>query len=155
MRFNPPLFIGTIALFFAIVAAVLFGYLLSQFIQGLLPVDVLTFLITLFLLVSIVLLIYGLFLLVKKQQSPPSPRSIADDDPFELPLEAPFVRRRRLAKPLQTLAAGELQSRLIGMLAGDRAAAERLVDEVKRNFPSMPENWYWEKAIQDLERDRR
>lgn len=154
MRPNRPILIGTLILFVAVFAAVTLGYLLSHLIRGFLPVDALTFLITLFLLVAIAMLIYGLFLLVRRQQSPPSPRNLPPE-PIELPVEAPFIRRRRkLPQPSQSIADSELQSRLIGMLAGDRAAAERLVTRIKQNHPDMPENWYWQRAIKDVERDR-
>jgi hypothetical protein len=37
------------------------------------------------------------------------------------------------------------------MLAGDRAAAERLVDRAKLNYPGRSEDWYWQRVIDDLE----
>jgi len=154
MKFNLPIFIGTLILFGAIIAAYLLGYMLSQLIRGFLPVDVLTFSITLFLFVAIAILIYVLLELVKKQQSPPLPRETSPQ-PIEKSLEEPFVRRRRVIPPNRCLADSELQNKLIQMLSGDRAAAERLVDRVRTNHPSRTENWYWQRAIDDLERDRR
>ncbi|HEY9608331.1 hypothetical protein [Allocoleopsis sp.] len=155
MRFNRLIFIGTLILFIALLAAGLLGYLVPQFIRGLLPVNVFTFLITLFLIVAIALLIYGLFLLVRKQQSPPRPRDTDSDEPLELPVEAPFIRRRRVQRqPIQNSDDRELQYRLINMLAGDAAAAERLVAKIRQNHPGMPEDWYWQRAIKDVERDR-
>ena len=153
MRFNRLLFSGTLILFIAIFAAVTLGYLLSHFMRGFLPVDGFTFLITLFLLVAIALLIYGLYLLIRKQQSPPPPRRTSAE-PNMLPLEAPFIRRRRVSQPLAKPTDSELQQRLISMLAGDRAAAERLVDRIRQNHPGMLENWYWHRAINDVQRDR-
>jgi branched-subunit amino acid permease len=153
MRFNLTIFLGTLILFAAIIAAGVLGYFLSQFIQGLLPVDSFTVLVTLFLLFTIVVAIYGLFLL-SRQQSPSASVS-SPPEPIELPVEIPFVRRKIRRQPRHYHFDSELESRLIRMLDGDRAAAERLVNEVKQNFPWMPENWYWEKAIEDLERDRR
>lgn len=185
MRFNLPIAIGTLILFVAIVAAALLGYLLSQLIRGFLPVDALTFSLTLFLLVMVVGLIYVLLELVRRQQLPPAPqvakfepieRSLEEPivrhrevisqppdsefgtalDPIERSLEEPMVRQREVPfQPSQNLSNSELQSRLINMLGGDRAAAERLVSDAKQSHPGMPENWYWERAIEDLERDRR
>lgn len=154
MRFNLTIVLGALLLLAAIIAAGVFGYFLSQFIQGFLPVDQFTVLVTLFLLFTIVVTIYGLFLLFWKQQSQPASVS-SPPEPIELPVEAPFVRRKILRHPRHHYADSELESRLIRMLDGDYAAAERLVNEVRQNFPWMPENWYWEKAIEDLERDRR
>ncbi|BAY77945.1 hypothetical protein NIES25_44150 [Nostoc linckia NIES-25] len=48
-----------------------------------------------------------------------------------------------------------LESRLLTMLAGDRAACYRLVEATRRKYPGKPEVWYWEKTIQDLNHDRR
>ncbi len=155
MRLNPPIFFGTLILFAALVAAGIFGYLLSQLIRGFLSLDGFTVLVTLFLLAAIVLLIYALVWLVKRQQSPPVPRS-TESEPIELPVEAPFVRRRRKPRhPSQSLPDSELQDRLIRMLGGDRITAEGLVYQVKQNHPGRPEDWYWHKAIEDLERNHR
>lgn len=156
MSFNRLILIGTLILFVAIVAAGLLGYLLPQFIRGFLPVDAFTALITLFLLVAIGLLIYGLFLLIKKQRRQPSSSSQnLPSEPLELPVEAPFIRRRRTKSPLnQSTVDSALQRRLINLLAGDEAAAERLVNRIRQNHPGMPENWYWQRAIEDTKRDR-
>lgn len=156
MSFNRLILIGTLILFVAIVAAGLLGYLLPQFLRGFLPVDAFTFLITLFLVVAIGLLIYGLFLLIKKQRRQPSSSSQnLPSEPLELPVEAPFIRRRRAKSPLnQNTVDSALQRRLINLLAGDEAAAERLVNRIRQNHPGMPENWYWQRAIEDTKRDR-
>ncbi|MBD1890025.1 hypothetical protein [Coleofasciculus sp. FACHB-SPT9] len=47
------------------------------------------------------------------------------------------------------------QNKLLRLLSGDRAAAMRLVERLKQRHPGKSEEWYWEKAIEDLERDRR
>lgn len=156
MSFNRLILIGTLILFVAIVAAGLLGYLLPQFLRGFLPVDAFTFLITLFLVVAIGLLIYGLFLLIKKQRRQPSSSSQnLPSEPLELPVEAPFIRRRRTKSPLnQSTVDSALQRRLINLLADDEAAAERLVNRIRQNHPGMPENWYWQRAIEDTKRDR-
>lgn len=39
-------------------------------------------------------------------------------------------------------------------IAGNAEVAERLVSNLRAKHPDRPENWYWEKAIFDLERDR-
>lgn len=151
MRFNLAIVLGALLLLVAIIAAGGFGYLLSQFIQGLLPVDQFTILVTVFLLVTVAILIYGMFLLLRRQQSQPASAS-SPPEQLELPVEVPFVRRKTLRQPRHNQVDRELESRLISMLDGDRAAAERLVNQVRQNYPWMPENWYWEKAIEDLER---
>ena len=43
---------------------------------------------------------------------------------------------------------------LIRMLNGDRKTAYRLAASTQTKFPGRTEQWYWEKAIADLERDR-
>lgn len=156
MNFNRLILLGTLILFVALCAAGFLGYLLSQFIRGFLPVDAFTFLITLFLVVAIAMLIYGLFLLIKGQQRQPSSSSRnVPPEPLELPVEAPFIRRRRTKSSLsQSSVDRELQHRLINLLAGDDAAAKRLVNRIRQNHPGMPENWYWQRALEDVERDR-
>jgi hypothetical protein len=44
--------------------------------------------------------------------------------------------------------------RLIARLSGDTVAAERLIQQAKETYPGMPENWYCERVLDDLERDR-
>lgn len=48
-----------------------------------------------------------------------------------------------------------LETRLVFLLQNDAQAAHRLVGSARRRHPGRHENWYWEKAIADLERDRR
>lgn len=52
------------------------------------------------------------------------------------------------------LASPKLRKQLLTLLHNDRAAADRLVTQVKRNHPDRSINWAAEKAIYDLERDR-
>ena len=64
-------------------------------------------------------------------------------------------QRRRLPNLSQTkLPGSRAQKQLIKYLNGDRQAALRLVSYLKKSNPGEPEEWYWEKALYDLERDR-
>lgn len=47
------------------------------------------------------------------------------------------------------------QQRLMRLVNGNRAVAARLVDRVRSQNPDRSEQWCWEKAIYDIERDRR
>lgn len=47
------------------------------------------------------------------------------------------------------------QDRLYNLMYGDIEASHRLVQMAKRKKPGMSEQWYWEKAIDDLMSDRR
>jgi hypothetical protein len=96
MKFNPPIFVASIVFFVALIAAALFGYLLSQFIRGFLPLDVLTFLVTLFLLAVTVLLIYILLRFIRKQRAPSLSRTVDLTEPMERSLEEPFFRQPRV-----------------------------------------------------------
>lgn len=49
----------------------------------------------------------------------------------------------------------QLERKLINLLNGNRSAAERLLEQTRYKHPGHSENWYWEKVIYDLERDRR
>ena len=47
------------------------------------------------------------------------------------------------------------QSRLYALVSGDKALANRLVEQARSLNPTKSEQWLWEKVIVDLERDRR
>lgn len=47
-----------------------------------------------------------------------------------------------------------VQRRLLRLVGDDRKIAAGLVERLRQRYPGMPEDWYWEKAIYDLERDR-
>ncbi len=47
------------------------------------------------------------------------------------------------------------QKQLIAMVGGDRRTVNRLLQDLRLRHPGESETWYWEKAIFDLERDRR
>lgn len=49
---------------------------------------------------------------------------------------------------------GSNQRRLIRLLNGDHRTAQRLLNQARLRYPNHDENWYWEKVIFDLERDR-
>lgn len=48
----------------------------------------------------------------------------------------------------------ELQQRLLALVGGNIAIAQRLIDIAKQEQPNMPEVWYWQKVVFDLESDR-
>lgn len=47
------------------------------------------------------------------------------------------------------------RKQLLGLVGGNAAVAQRLVNDVSDRNPGRPEQWCWEKAIYDIERDRR
>jgi hypothetical protein len=49
----------------------------------------------------------------------------------------------------------QLQHQLIEMLRGDIGTAKRLLKQQRQMNPGKSDNWYLEKVIYDLERDRR
>lgn len=55
--------------------------------------------------------------------------------------------KARLSNPV-------LQAELIRLLHGDRAAAERLLHQAQIKYPGKSVDWYFEKVIGDLKRDR-
>ncbi|MGB3765303.1 MAG: hypothetical protein WA947_01995 [Phormidesmis sp.] len=44
---------------------------------------------------------------------------------------------------------------LLGLVGGNATVAERLVSDLQAHNPGRSEQWCWEKAIYDIERDRR
>ena len=128
--------IVVVATVILLITGILLGYVLSQLVLGFLTLNLLTFLGTFSLIVIFGTLYYVLFWEFRRQQSPS--------------LSA-RIRTQTQEREPDT----HLQSKLIAMLAGDTPAAERLIDQAKQDYPGMPENWYWERTIADLERDRR
>ncbi|MUG92648.1 ABC transporter permease [Scytonema sp. UIC 10036] len=125
-----------------LITGVLLGYVLSQLVLGFLPLNLFTFLGTFSLIVIFGTLYYVLFWEFRRQQSPSSrPSSSSGSKP------QPQSDER--------IPDDSLKNKLISLLSGDISTAERLVEQAKQDFPGMPENWYWEKTIADLERDRR
>jgi len=47
-----------------------------------------------------------------------------------------------------------LRQRLLGMVGGQWEIAQRLIQQKKDYYPQMPEEWYLQKVITELERDR-
>ncbi len=48
----------------------------------------------------------------------------------------------------------ELQQKLLSLVGGNMAIAQRLIDIAKQEHPNQSEIWYWQKVIFDLESDR-
>lgn len=48
-----------------------------------------------------------------------------------------------------------LREKLLILVGGYWEIAERLIEQARQNFPGRQEEWYWQKVIADLERDRR
>lgn len=47
------------------------------------------------------------------------------------------------------------RKQLMRLVGGNAAVAQRLVSDVQAHNPGRTEQWCWEKAIYDIERDRR
>lgn len=178
MRASLPVVLLTITL--SITTAIL-SYLLVLLVSGVLTLDLLTFLVLLLLFVTVVLLSYFLLRLARISEThvgeeiPLHPDADLDNPtpsrPYPTagesrilppPLDVPTSPERSPLSPGEMptrLDSGpadpQLQRQLVGMLAGDQREAERLVQQAKRNHPGRPENWYLQKVIGDLERDRR
>ncbi|WP_414530976.1 hypothetical protein [Nodularia chucula] len=62
---------------------------------------------------------------------------------------------RKSPKPkLKQRVNSSTKGKLLRMVRGDEDLAYRLVRQVKASFPNQSDQWCWEKAIWDLERDR-
>lgn len=117
-----------------LITGVLLGYVLSQLVLGYLTPNLLTLLGTFSLIIIFGTLYYVLFWEFRRQQLQ----------------TAPATRTRPSRREQQREPDANLKNRLIS-LTGDATAAQRLVDQAKQEYPNMPENWYWEKAIADFE----
>jgi hypothetical protein len=137
------------ATFILFITGLLLGYVISQLVLGFLPLNLLTFLGTFSLIVIFAIVYYALFWDLRKQQSQsPSFPGVNPAGMSGVMSNIPHNPPPRTINP-------SLENKLVSLLAGDINAAERLVYQVKQEYPGMPENWYWERAIADLERDRR
>jgi hypothetical protein len=131
------LFVGTIIL---LITGLLLGYVLSQLVLGFLGFNLLTFLGTLSLILIFGTLYYVLFWQLRREQQSQS---------YET----------EIANPIEEYIPGTdtnyLKNTLIARLDGDITTAERLIEQAQQNYPGMSENWYVERVLDDLERDRR
>ncbi len=145
------------ATFILFITGLLLGYVISQLVLGFLPLNLLTFLGTFSLIVIFAIVYYALFWDLRKQQSqsPSFPNSNPSNPSNSPQSEARGVISNIPNSPPPKAINPSLENKLVSLLAGDIAAAERLVAKVRQEYPGMPENWYWERAIADLERDRR
>jgi high-affinity Fe2+/Pb2+ permease len=123
--------------FILLITGLLLGYVLSQLVLGFLVLNLLTFMGTLSLILIFATLYYVLFWQLRRDQ----PQS--------------FTNEVIPNQPDEEITDNALKNRLIAILSGDTAAAERLIEQAKQNYPGMPENWYCERVLDDLERDRR
>ncbi|ALB42524.1 hypothetical protein AA650_20545 [Anabaena sp. WA102] len=124
--------VGTFVL---IVTGLLLGYVLSQLVLQNLAFSFLTLLGTISLILIFGTLYYVLFWQLRRE-----------------PLQAlnPSIPNQ----PDEEVTGNYLKNRLIARLSGDVAAAERLIEQAKQNVPGMPENWYCEKVLNELDQDQ-
>ncbi|WP_413172698.1 ABC transporter permease [Anabaena azotica] len=125
--------VGTFVL---VVTGLLLGYVLSQLVLGYLTFNLLTLLGTISLVLIFGTLYYVLFWQLRREPSQPFKGNIPNQADEEI-------------------TGNYLKNRLIARLSGDVAAAERLIEQAKQNYPGMPENWYCERVLDDLDRDQR
>ncbi|UKO96240.1 ABC transporter permease [Nostoc sp. UHCC 0870] len=133
--------IGT---FILLLTGLLLGYVLSQLVLGYLTFNLLTFFGTISLILIFGTLYYVLFWQLKRgeTQSQKLPQPIPE--PLNEPINEPAFENQNY-----------LKNKLISKLSGDAAAAERLIEQARENYPGMPDNWYCERVLDDLDRDTR
>jgi hypothetical protein len=137
MRNQVVIIVGT---FILLITGLLLGYVLSQLVLGFLAFNLLTLLGTFSLILIFGTLYYVLFWQLRRQE--------LQVTTIETPAQVQGQINTQTAD-------NHLKNKLIAKLGGDIAAAERLIDQAKVNYPGMPENWYCERVIDDLERDQR
>jgi hypothetical protein len=123
--------VGTFVL---IVTGLLLGYVLSQLVLQNLAFNFLTLLGTISLILIFGTLYYVLFWQLRREP---------------LQVISPTIPNQ----PDEEVTSNYLKNRLIARLSGDVAAAERLIEQAKQNVPGMPENWYCEKVLNELDQD--
>jgi hypothetical protein len=121
--------VGTFVL---IVTGLLLGYVLSQLVLQNLAFNFLTLLGTISLVLIFGTLYYVLFWQLRREPL----QTVNPSIPTQVDEE---------------VTGNYLKNRLIARLSGDVAAAERLIEQAKQNYPGMPENWYCERVIDELD----
>ena len=124
--------VGTFVL---IVTGLLLSYVLSQLVLQNLAFNFLTLLGTISLILIFGTLYYVLFWQLRREP---------------LQVISPTIPNQ----PDEEVTGNYLKNRLIARLSGDVAAAERLIEQAKQNVPGMPENWYCEKVLNELDQDQ-
>ncbi|WP_414755067.1 ABC transporter permease [Anabaena sp. CCY 9910] len=127
--------------FILLLTGLLLGYVLSQLVLGFLAFNLLTFFGTVSLILIFGTLYYVLFWQLKREQT--------QVIPAELPTQIETQTQTT------TIPENHLKNKLISRLSGDVEAAERLIDQARQNYPGMPDNWYCERVLDDLDRDTR
>jgi hypothetical protein len=125
--------VGTFVL---IVTGVLLGYVLSQLVLQNLAFNFLTLLGTISLIIIFGTLYYVLFWQLRREPLQQVASSSIPNQPDE------------------EVTGNYLKNRLIARLSGDVAAAERLIEQAQKNDPGMPENWYCEKVLNELDQNQ-
>ncbi len=125
--------------FILLVTGLLLGYVLSQLVLGFLTFSPPILFGTLSLILIFGTLYYVLFWQLKREQTQ----------------VVPVERSIEVSETNEPASENHLKSNLIAKLNGDAAAAERLIEQAKENYPEMPESWYYERVLDDLERDQR
>ena len=121
--------------FVLIVTGLLLGYVISQLVLQHLPFNFLTLLGTISLILIFGTLYYVLFWQLRREPQ----KTVTPTIPKQ---------------PDAEFTSNYLKNRLIARLSGDVAAAERLIQQAKENVPGMPENWYCEKVLDELDQNQ-
>ncbi|NJO75971.1 MAG: hypothetical protein HC833_20785 [Leptolyngbyaceae cyanobacterium RM1_406_9] len=90
---------------------------------------------------------------------PQTPQKIATAPPTPIASIPPTAPPTPIAPPTSNPSYSRrvsvsVESRLYRLLHGDRAGAVRLIGSIRARNPDKSEQWCWDKAIFDLERDR-
>jgi hypothetical protein len=131
--------------FILIITGLLLGYVFTQLVLGYAPWNLLTVFGTFSLFLIFGTLCYVLFWQLRR----PAEIQVV---PETRPQPRPQPRPEPVNQEKTEIA---LKNTVIAKLGGDIAAAERLIEQAKVNYPGMPESWYCERVIDDLERDQR
>lgn len=121
------------------ISGLIFGYLLSQLLRGSLVLNLPNVLTPLILLATMVVLWQDLW----RWRTPPT-RQPAQPTPPPADNSSAIVITNG-----DTRIPGEI----LAKLTHDMTAATQLVEQAKRNHPGMPEEWYWQKVMDDLQRN--
>jgi len=128
------LFIYLLTLF---ISGIIFGYLLSQLIQGTLIPNLANVLTPLILLAVMVILWQDL--------------SRGQRRAYQTPVDSTEPATDNNSAIVTPTGNTPIKGEILAKLTGDMTVAAELVEQAKRNYPGRSEEWYWQKVMDDLQ----
>lgn len=107
---------------------------------------------TYFIIIIVILILVISYLMIVKNQVNNRKKNYQNSSNLKRRVNQKIFNKNQAESDKQI---NELKNQLLKLVNHDAKIVERLINNLKVKHPDKSENWYWEKAILDLERDRR